>query len=204
MQRRRLISTMVLVCVFGLFLLGSRTASAQVAQEVDIPVKQWMFVGFTQTQYVIGDIGAMMGAAQKCQVEFEAAKMCTLKEFSVDSVIPVTTEPGASGVVWDDGGSMIDRTTDYFHGQCINFTNTTYNDPVVTVEADGTVPIIGTTYNPGCAMSASIACCALKKVPEPTASLQLGSGILGLAAIAQSAAKGKASTRRTKRMNSRR
>ena len=176
LQRLATVTFWMLFCFAG-------PSSAQVAQQVDIPVKQWMFVGFTQTHHVVGDIGGMMGAAQKCQADFEASRMCTQREFIFDSIVPVIIDPEQFGVVWDHGDSLALNSPTSLHGACDNFSRSNSFEICAVIDGAGATSAIT------CSESAPIACCALKKVPEPRASLQIGAGVVGLAAAVKRGSK---------------
>ena len=176
LQRLATVTLWVLFCFAG-------PSSAQVAQQVDFPVKQWMFVGFTQNHHVIGEIGGMMGAAQKCQADFEASRMCMQREFIFGSIIPVVAAPEQFGVVWDHGDSLQLNSPTSLHGACGNFTRSE------SVELCAVIDGAGATSQMFCDEAAPIACCALKKVPEPRASLQIGAGVVGLAAAVKRGSK---------------
>ena len=182
----------------GIFVAIALALSAGIAHAQDatgdlVPYVDTQLVGFTSTT-VTGDAG-VLGMTNACHLEFAATRMCTSEEVMNTVAMPVLPEEtqawarptfvpvasGAAGSAYglDQSGMLSgDLTSGFDIMTCLGWTTSSFSRSGLTVSS------VGQVTTESCDTAQPVACCArIIVVPEPSASLQLGTGILGLAAL---------------------
>ena len=186
----------------GIFVAIALALSAGISHAQDatgdlVPYVDTQLVGFTSTT-VTGDAG-VLGMTNACHLEFSATRMCTSEEVMntvAMPVLPAETQAWvrpvfgpissaiAGAMTIDHSGTVSSNNTSSVgtnasQGQsCRGWSSNSFGNIGLTASDEGGFSLLS------CDVPRSVACCArIIVVPEPSASLQLGTGILGLAAL---------------------
>ena len=160
--------------------LSAGVAQAQEATGDLVPYVDTQLVGFTSTT-VTGWAG-VLGMLNACHIEFPASRMCTSEEVMNTVAMPVLP---AGGYAWVRPSQGLDSGANDLSGQWVNDHGGGTCQGWTRPDLYGFImDVNGRFHIQTCSQEAFVACCArIIVVPEPSASLQLGTGILGLAAL---------------------
>ena len=179
-----------------LALAIAHTATAQIPTLV--PHVQMTLVGFS-TATTQGDAG-VLGMTALCHADFAGSRMCTSEEvLNSEAIYPISTTEAAwvRPVYQPFVASSADYATLDASGNFKEIpSGSTFKSRLSNTCAGWTTVEIydtGATVTPGggfgeaaCYELHPVACCKLIEVPEPSSSLSIGAGVIGLAAASMS------------------